>query len=512
MRRRQNNHTLDAINAFGVTYGMTNKISSAMDQSKIASATPETSNGFTESQGQQIQAAADSGQYDIAYNEGKGSYDVTPKEGGETGSLAQQQKTTFLGKTYDKALSDQEIGKARMSAMAGVYAKHGEPEKAMQLEQQARQGDLTELQIKGAERQDRAATQEEEYKNSLKGWMENSRWGQVQKSNQELTGQHAAAVADYEAKIKAGADPKTLGMPPAAPQKQSYGIGDSLYDTTSFLAHDAKYGKFDPQKWMAVTEKAGKIQSEGYERALLAADGGAPLEKVAAEFNKSGDVKFDPKTVISDRMGKTNVRGQQIDTRIISYKDEKGNVQTLNVAAELAGIGGTKEILANHFAAKEGQRSEQRLGMEGARLGMAQQEMGERKSDKAEAKAKIKEKEEAAVALFHQRNPNASEADLRAVRNGILSAVPDKTEISSDFKPDGMGSGGTAVQKLRDGSIVATRVNPNGKTTAPIVIPAPGAAATGGSVARPQSNEDFSKLPKGSLYIDPDDGKQYRKP
>jgi len=29
---------------------------------------------------------------------------------------------------------------------------------------------------------------------------------------------------------------------------------------------------------------------------------------------------------------------------------------------------------------------------------------------------------------------------------------------------------------------------------------------------RPQTEEEFNQLPSGSIYIDPDDGKRYRKP
>lgn len=40
---------------------------------------------------------------------------------------------------------------------------------------------------------------------------------------------------------------------------------------------------------------------------------------------------------------------------------------------------------------------------------------------------------------------------------------------------------------------------------------AAGAGAGAGTIPTPQSQEDFDKLPAGAIYIDPDDGKQYRK-
>jgi hypothetical protein len=38
-----------------------------------------------------------------------------------------------------------------------------------------------------------------------------------------------------------------------------------------------------------------------------------------------------------------------------------------------------------------------------------------------------------------------------------------------------------------------------------------GGAASSGSVARPKTDAEFNALPRGTRYIDPDDGKEYRK-
>lgn len=491
-RRYRGNSVLDAIQAFNSAYDTVSRVGQDFEMARVGAEKPEETTGFTEAQGEQLRAAADSGQYDIGYDQEKQAYTVTPKAGGETGTIGQQQRTQFLGKTYDKPLSEGEIDRARMMAMSGIHAKYGNPEKAMQLKQMARQGELADMQLN-------SARQEEEYKAGIKDWMANSRYGQVQQANMTAEQEHQAAVADYEAKIKAGADPKTLGLPPQAPQKQTYGIGDSLADSASFLAYEAKFGKFDPQKWTGLAEKMQKVQDEGYERALRAAESGAPLDKIAKEFNRSGEVKFDPKDVVSDRVGKTNIRGQQIDTRLITLKDGR----TINVAAELAAIGGTKEILSTHFQIKEDQRS-------GARLGLAQQEMTERRAERKEAKEEKKATADTAAELYRQRNPGATDAELEAVRRGVLSAVPKEVTNEYTATTDSMGLN---VMRTNKNSGAIDIINP--KTGEVKSIPAPGRPAAQPAqqqVARPQTEDDFKKLPKGALYVDPDDGKTYRKP
>lgn len=60
----------------------------------------------------------------------------------------------------------------------------------------------------------------------------------------------------------------------------------------------------------------------------------------------------------------------------------------------------------------------QRLGMEGARLGITQ-------STAAEEKAAKKQAAEAGVALYKENNPNATPAQLEAVRTGIMKAIPE---------------------------------------------------------------------------------------
>ena len=90
------NRVADFFEGFNQGYGTVSKVLQDAEMRKIASEQPTTSEGFTAEQGDQLRAAAESGQYDIAYDEGKKGYTVTPKAGGETGVIAQQGITDFI--------------------------------------------------------------------------------------------------------------------------------------------------------------------------------------------------------------------------------------------------------------------------------------------------------------------------------------------------------------------------------------------------------------------------------
>lgn len=93
------------------------------DMRGIDQAKPEQSEGFTAEQGDQLRAAAESGQYDIGYDDAKKAYTVTPKAGGDAGVIAQQGITDFLGHRVAGVMSQDAMDKARTNAMADVVAR-----------------------------------------------------------------------------------------------------------------------------------------------------------------------------------------------------------------------------------------------------------------------------------------------------------------------------------------------------------------------------------------------------
>ncbi|TDP63155.1 hypothetical protein [Roseateles toxinivorans] len=148
----------------------------------IADERPVTIDGYSPQDGQQLDAIAkavdENGQpyYQVGADEA-GRYTVTPNQGGaggEAGVLVQlptQQRTQFLGQTYDQPLSPSGATSARTMAMAGILKKHGDVRGGLALEQQVQQGQREDKRFdweqKRAGREQRLADKEDEHRSAL---------------------------------------------------------------------------------------------------------------------------------------------------------------------------------------------------------------------------------------------------------------------------------------------------------------------------------------------------------
>lgn len=151
MARRNTNSALDFIKSFNAAYDTVNKVGQDYEMSKVASAKADNSEGFTPEQGEQIQAAAESGQNHIGYDEGAKAYVATPKlEGDQMGPavpkvFAQRGVTDFMGKRT-KALNEDQVDSARMSAMAGVMSKY-DPVAGMKMRREAKRDEREDMRF-----------------------------------------------------------------------------------------------------------------------------------------------------------------------------------------------------------------------------------------------------------------------------------------------------------------------------------------------------------------------------
>lgn len=111
--------------------------------------------------------------------------------GGDTGQVQ------FMGKTYDGPLTQEQKDSARTAAMAGVFEKFGDPERAASLRQREQQGKLTTLQIGSAERQAKREKQADDDDAAVrKADAETSAWFTKRLTNPDGT-QRAATPDDH---------------------------------------------------------------------------------------------------------------------------------------------------------------------------------------------------------------------------------------------------------------------------------------------------------------------------
>lgn len=425
---------LDAIRAFNFAYDTASKVGQDMELNKIANEQPVTGEGFTAEQGDQLRAAAESGQYDIAYDEGKKGYTVTPKAGGETGVIAQQGITDFMGQRTAGTMTPSQVNNAKTMAMAGVLKKF-DPVRGMQMEQQAISGQRDEARFsqeqqrfgreqKNWERQDEDVAKQKEYEEGRKGLFSNSRFGQNQQSYNQAMGEYQKRLSDYEAARASGKTGPELGLAPVAPSRPEYSVGDALADRASLIDHDARFGKLDSKAFGEFTDLLNKVQSEGYEKTLRLAQSGGSIQEVAKSFNATGKVQFDPANVVSDKMVKNK---DGVETRVIQFKDAQGNTRTINTVAELDSLGKAGEVFNRFYQSETNRRGNEQLQLSKNADARAATSATTERDDKT-AKAT------AAVELFKQRNPNATTAELEAVRRGVIDVSPDSKNAPSEVK------------------------------------------------------------------------------
>lgn len=142
---RRLNSIASLLDGFNATYDSIGRVMRDRDMQQVANAKPTTDTGFTPAQGEQLRAAADSGQYDVTWDAERGQYTVRPKSAPDMeGAIAPGQRTSFLGKTYDQAPDEATISRDRQMAMAGVLEKHGDPTAGLRMRDLIRQGDIAE--------------------------------------------------------------------------------------------------------------------------------------------------------------------------------------------------------------------------------------------------------------------------------------------------------------------------------------------------------------------------------
>lgn len=413
MRRRRSS-VLDAIDAFNAAYDTTTRVAKDIELSRVAQAKPEEMQGFTTEDADQLRAAAESGQYDIGIKTKEDgtfdSYTVTPKaDPSQTGTIAMQGVTDFLGTRTAGRMNQDQLDRARQMAMAGVLEKY-DPLEGMRLRRevktQERDDQRWDRQTKQWEREDRDLAQKDEYEKGRRDLFGQTRFGQNQ-------AQYQKAMTDYQQRM-AEWQQNPQGPQPVAPSRPEYTIGDSLADRAMLIDYDAKHGKLDARTFGEFIDLTQRVQGEGYERALRLAQSGAPIQEIVQAFNGTGKVQMDPSRVVSD---KTVTGPNGVPTRVIQYKDAQGNVRTLNTVAELDALGKASEVFTRFYQGRQDARAERADARAGA---AAARTAAEAARTREEAKAKA----DAAVALFKERNPNATPAELEAVRRGVMDAIP----------------------------------------------------------------------------------------
>ena len=188
MSRRNRGGALELLQGFKAGYDVTGQVVRDIKSAKVMKEKPE-----------EVQAAKVEG-YDLSAPDG-------PRKDVEQ-AKPEQAKTRFLGKDYDGKLTDDDMDRHRMAALADIKMKHGDVEGGMAMRQNNRRDRLADMQLANAEedRADRTATREgnQQFANTLNSVGQYEAAGGLGAVRQELANNNASpeetqrAMAAYQ--------------------------------------------------------------------------------------------------------------------------------------------------------------------------------------------------------------------------------------------------------------------------------------------------------------------------
>ncbi|CDN87308.1 hypothetical protein BN948_01728 [Hydrogenophaga intermedia] len=399
-RRGRYSGLVDALKGFSFGYDTGQRFQKDREIREISEAKPEESVGFTQEQGDELRAAAESGQYDIAYDESKKGYTVTPKaDPSQTGVIAQQGVTDFLGKRTAGSMDGAGQNKARMLAMAGVLKKHGDLRGGIEVENQVTNQERDDQRFareqKQWEREDKQAALDDELRGieaSVGEWTQ-KRLTNPDGTAREMTPDDHLELGQYHAGqlMKAGRVKEATAM---AKQNQEMALGKIQRETAE---RNAELDKVQAAIVSGDLEAAGRF-----------------YDKYVPDGARVSGVTVDPKTgVIS--IERTDDDGNPLPKASFKNRDEL--MAGLNIVRDPQALFNfSQNEFRNNLLLRQDNRA---AAAEGRAAASAQREVDDRTA-----------KQKAAVALHQQRNPKATPADLEAVRTGVIDAVP-KTDTNA---------------------------------------------------------------------------------
>lgn len=431
------NWGLDMLAGFGTGFALGNQIRDRKTRDDVAAAA-ETHQVTEQVSGDEARANIEA---NFVPQEGgpQTAADFIAQTPGVSGVVESQKAAhTVGGKAYDS--SDSATVAARglnMKEMAKAYARNGRPEDAARLELQG-------LQLRQAERADRAGQEDEEYNASRKEVAKNYAWSKIQRENSEAMQKYEADMASYQKAIKENpGNPALAGMAPQKPAARTMTGLDMLHDANLMMANDMRYGRVDPAKALQYQQLVGQVKKEvGTEAFKLLHTG--DVQGAIKAFESQGDIKIPEGAKVEARKAFYEVAGQKIPTHELVVRLPDGKVQVINGLQGMDTLDAADKIISNNFRGAE-------LGISRARLGVAQAE-NSRAQENFEAQAPARE---IAKTLGTMQLALANEKDTE-VRKTIQAGIKDLQSASTGKNAPHVskviyGESGNAIMVMSNG-------------------------------------------------------------
>lgn len=389
------------VNGFSGGLSIGNRLNAMMDQGdidEIARSNPEQSTGFTAEQGDELRRAAESGQYDIGWDDASQSYVVTPKaDPSMTAKVTQQGVTDFLGKRTAGTMSDTDVANARQRAIAGVVSR-SDPV----------QGSRMMRDVTMAERDDKRFAWEE-----ARATRE-MRKGAEEDANDAFMKTLEGEVGQFMQGRLVGQDGQTRPATADDYLAASQFKAAKLIEAGKTDAAQAIIKEYNAQSFVKIQlETAQRDQALGQTIAAVNAGNLDAARQFYDRFLPDGATVTGVKqgangSIVVERQSDG---GQPMPP--MTFKDVNHLTSSLAALKDpMAVYNWSQNEFRNALALRQDARAERAEGRSAASAG----------ASKAEKEAQIA----AGVALYRERNPNATPAEIEAVARGVLPAVPKK--------------------------------------------------------------------------------------
>lgn len=386
---------------FNTSYDSIGRVLQDAEMRKVMNASVQTDTGYTPEQGADLEAAAQSGQYDVNFDQDKGAYTVTPKAGGEAGTIAPGQRHSFMGALQAQPFTQAQQDRARMTGISDVLAKHGDPVKAMQLRQMANQTDMQDVQKRSAEQQIALAGRQDERAQATHSGQMEKQGIDLEKAKEEQA--RAARIKSFHGAVqglrKSGKNPTLAEMRQIAAQ-QGLDDGDLFTIGTQFTGMNELEAKSEAQ---------ARIQ--GFDKAFQ----GGGLEGVRKLYDEDALFNNGRKMTITRDKKSGAVTVLDNGNPIFSGANE-------TEAAAFMRKQLTDPIGAVSFAyeVKKAQSGLKKDEADIAQSRAATAASGATIDTKRRADTDKKAAQDAAVALAREQNPGLTKVQEAAIRTGVL--------------------------------------------------------------------------------------------
>lgn len=324
----------------------------------------------------------------------------------------------FLGTTSDKPLTPEQQTSARTAAMAGVLKKFGDPVGGMRLEQQAREGDqrarLTDLQINQANRAEARDKKADEDAAVLEGVDKDvAAWSTARLSNPDGT----ARDMTIDDQLAAG-QYRVSKLIAAGRMKEANALAkDNMSFASSKIQLDTQ------QRSEALTKVSAQVAAGDLSGVA------AFYDRFVPDGAKVKGMQVDPQT------GAIVIERETIDGRTVppvTFKSRDELMAGMNVLRDPMSLYNFSQgEFARNLQIKadaRADRGEKRADNADARadrsLKIQEGQAGAAAADRTRTKNEADARAAAAVGLYKERNPNASPAEIEAVRRGVIEATP----------------------------------------------------------------------------------------